>query len=101
MTRVEDPPAAERAGRLAQRDHLGVGGGIVAQLALVVSGADELAVLDDHGSDRHVIVLERPFSLAQGEAHEVLVSGEEMLCSPSRGRALALCRATFGRPMMS
>ena len=50
----------ERAGGLAQRDHLGVGGGVGADLALVVAGADHLAVPDDHRADRDVVVLERP-----------------------------------------
>ena len=33
--------------------------------------------MDDDGADRHVVVLERPLGLAQGEAHEVLVAREE------------------------
>ena len=37
---VEQPPAPERARRLADREHLGVGGRVLAQLALVVAAAD-------------------------------------------------------------
>jgi hypothetical protein len=54
-----------------------VGGRVLAQLALVVAGADDLAAVDEHRADRHVVVLERAFGLAQGEPHEVLVASEE------------------------
>ncbi len=99
MTVSSTPPAAERAGGLAQRDHLGVGGRVGAELALVVAGADHLAVVDDHGADRHVVVLERPRGLAQRQAHEVLVAREEV-----RGHwigALPSQRETFAASMMS
>src|SRR4051812_14101656 len=72
---VENPPGAERAGRLAQGDGLGVGGRVLAQLALVVPGADDLAGAHDDGADRHVVVLERALGLRDGEAHAVLVVG--------------------------
>ncbi len=58
--RVEHAPAAERAGGLSQRDDLGVGGRVLAQLALVVSGRDQLALVGHHGSDRHILVLGCP-----------------------------------------
>ena len=70
------------AGPLADRDQLGVRGRVRAQLALVVAGADHLAVVDQHGADRHVVVRQRAFRLAQGEPHEVLVAREESV----RGR---------------
>ena len=78
MTRVEDAPAAQRPGGLAQGDHLGVGGRVGAQLALVVAGADHLAAADDDGADRDVIVFGRPGRLTQSEAHEVLLAREEV-----------------------
>ena len=53
------PPAAERARGLAQRDHLGVRGRVLAQLALVVGRRDHLAVAHDDRADRHVLVFER------------------------------------------
>ncbi len=76
--RVQHPPAAERAGGFAQRDQLGVGGGIGPDLALVVPRTDDLAVLDDYRSDRDVVVIERTRSLAQSQAHEIFVAGEEV-----------------------
>ena len=75
---VEDPPAGHRPCRLAQGEYLGVGGGVTAQLALVVCGRDRLAVAYDHCSDRHVVVLERALGLPQREAHEVFVAWEEV-----------------------
>ncbi len=54
---------------------------VVALLALVVARADDLALVDHNRADRHVVVLERAFGLAQGEAHEVFVAGEEMIHS--------------------
>ena len=49
---------------LPECERLGVRGGVVAQFALVVSGADHLAVLDDHRPDRHVVVLQGALRLA-------------------------------------
>ena len=72
---MRQPP--RRSGRLAQGQHLGVRGGIGAQLALVARGRDHLPLADDHRADRDVVVLRRPLGLAQREAHEVLVAGEE------------------------
>ncbi len=64
--------------RLAQRQRLGVSGGVVAELALVVTGADHLTVPDDHRTDRDVVVVERALGLAQRQPHVVLVAGEEV-----------------------
>jgi hypothetical protein len=64
-------------GRLAQREDLGVGGRVAAQLALVARGGDHLARMHDHAADRHVVVLQRSLGLAQRQAHEVLVAREE------------------------
>ena len=55
-----------------------MGRGVVAELALIVCGADHLAVVDDHRPDRHVFVLERALRLAQREAHEVFVAWKEV-----------------------
>ena len=89
------------AGRLAQRDHLGVGGGVGADLALVVAGGDDLAVLDDHGADRDVIVVERAHRLAQREAHEVLVARKEARAHRSGNRRYRCGQGNFGRLIMS
>ena len=85
MTASRTRQLPQRPRRLAQRDHLGVGGGVRAQLALVVARADDLAVVDDHGPDRNVVVLGRALGLAQGEAHEVLVTGEEVAAQRRTG----------------
>src|ERR1700722_11483984 len=53
--------------------------GILAQLALVVRGGNQLAAMRHHRSDRHVLVLGGTLSLAQRQAHEVLVAWKEVL----------------------
>ena len=65
-----------RGGR-AQRDDLGVRRRVLAQLALVVAGADHLAAAHDDRADRHVVVVERPPRLAQRQPHELLVAREQ------------------------
>ncbi len=76
---VEHAPGANGLTGLAQRQHLGVRGRVVAQFALVVPGADDLAVFDDHRPDRDVVVLEGTLGLAQRKAHVVLVPREEVV----------------------
>ncbi len=76
--RVEHSPAPDSLRCVAQRDHLGVGCGVTAELALVVAESDDLAFLHDYGADRHVIVGERAVGLAEGQPHEVLIAGEEV-----------------------
>ena len=56
-----------------------MGGRVLAQLALVVADAGDLALAHDDRTDRHVVVIEGALGLAQREAHEVLVEGEEVL----------------------
>ena len=61
-------------GGLADREHLGVGAGVLEELALVVAGADEVAVgAEDHGADGHVVVRQGLLGLLDGEAHPGLV----------------------------
>ena len=60
-------------GGVAQRQHLGVGGGVAGELALVVAAGDDPAVDDDDGPDGHVAVLERGAGLLEGEAHQLVV----------------------------
>ena len=100
---VEHPPAAERPGGLAQRDDLGVGGGVLAQLALVVPGGDHLAVVDDHRADRDVVVVQRALGLAQGQAHEVVVAGNEARATVEVCEMMSVPFkwGNFGLPMMS
>ena len=56
-----------RRGRRLQREHLGVRGRVLAALALVVPGADHLALVDDDRADRDVVVRERPLRLGDRE----------------------------------
>ena len=60
-----DAPASEPRRGLAQSEHLGVGGRVAAQLALIRSRGDHLALVGDHAADRHVVVLERALRFAQ------------------------------------
>ena len=75
--RVEQSPGAEPRRRVAQGEHLGVGRRVAPELALVARRGQHLALVDEHGSDRHVIVFERPLGLPQGQPHEVLVARKE------------------------
>jgi hypothetical protein len=50
-----------------------VGDGVARQFAFVVAGGDHLAVVDDDGADRDVVVGERVACLVEGEAHVLLV----------------------------
>ena len=77
MTRIEQTPAARRTGGAAQGDDLGVGGGILAQLALVVARREQLSFTYDHRTDGHVLVFGCTFGLSQGEAHEVVIAWKE------------------------
>jgi hypothetical protein len=52
---------------------------IAPDLAFVVAQPDHLSVLNDHGTDRYVVVLQGKIGLAEREAHEVLVAGEEAM----------------------
>ena len=80
-------------GGLAQREDLGVRRRVLAQLALVVAGREDLAVAHDDRADRHVVVFQRALGLAQREAHEVLVAWEEAFAHRSRPRCLRQCLA--------
>ena len=53
---VAEPPGPEGGRRVAQRQDLGVGGGVEAQLPLVVAGGDDPAVDDGDGTDGDVAV---------------------------------------------
>ena len=54
---------------------------------------DHLAVVNEHRPDRHVVVLERPLRLAQGQAHEVLIEREEALADMRGERMQRRARA--------
>jgi hypothetical protein len=69
------PPAAQRLGGGADREDLGVGGGIAAQLPLVAGGGERHAVAGDDRADRDVAVPLRLAGALDREAHEALVRG--------------------------
>src|SRR4051812_26060651 len=93
---VEHAPRADRGRRLAERDRLGVRGRVLAQLALVSPGADDLAVADDDRADRHVVVVERAPGLGDGQAHPVLVvEGRHHRHDAPRRRILEAARGNF------
>ena len=64
--RRHDPRAC---GRVAQGQDLGVGGRVVAQLALVVAAGHHLAVDQHHRADGHVAVDQRGPGLLEGQRH--------------------------------
>ena len=74
---VRDAPAAEPPRRRAQREDLGVRRGVRAPLPLVAGRADYLPLAHHDRADRDVAVLGGALGLAQGQAHELLVAGEE------------------------
>src|SRR5205807_648882 len=98
--RVQDPPAAQGAGGVAQGDELGMRGGVGADLALVVAGADDLAVADDNRAHGDVVVIKGTLGLAQGQAHEVFVTGKETRAHRRRTLPLSvpLSWGNFRRP---
>lgn len=73
---IGQTPVAESLLRLAQGEHLGVGGGIAQGLDLVVGAGDDRAPLHDDGADRHFTGLESAPGLAQGLLHEKGVARE-------------------------
>ena len=95
--RVEQAPAAERTGRLAQREHLRMRRRVLAQLALVVGHRDNLAAMHDHSADRHVAVFKRVLGLTNGQAHEEVVAWKEALAH-RRHRSLPQCCARDAPP---
>src|SRR6202034_4454740 len=76
---------------LAQRDDLGMGRGVLSQLALVVRAGNELAVAHKHRANRHVVVFQRTLGLMQGHVHEVVVAWEEASAHRPCPRSLRQC----------
>ena len=61
-------------GGLADREHLGVGARVLEELALVVAGADELAVrAENHGADGDVVVRQGLLGLREREPHPAVL----------------------------
>jgi serine protease len=69
--RVREAPAAELGGGGADRQELGVGGRVAAQLALVASRRQELAAAVDRGADRDVAVGLGRAGMLEGNAHRL------------------------------
>ena len=86
---VAKPPAAQRRGRLAQHQHLGVRGGVVAALALVAGGRDDPALDGKHRPDRDLALLAGTARLLERQGHEgpVGVHLSRTVARPRCGRA--------------
>ena len=65
-----EAPIADEAGRLRDREDLGVGGGVVGGAGLVVGGCDDLAVVFDDCADRHLVLVPGFDRLIVGVGHE-------------------------------
>ena len=75
-------------GRVAQGEHLGVGRRVAGQLALVVPGGDDHAVVETTAPIGHVAVGERGAGLGEGERHRVDIGAIERIvgCGESTWR---------------
>jgi len=69
-------PITHGALGLGEGEHLGMGGGILQSLDLVPSSGDDLALMDDDGTDGHLVLIVSFSSLPEGLAHEVVVTVE-------------------------
>ena len=96
---VGESPVAGGLGRGAQREHLGVRGGVARELALVASRGDDSArAIDDDRADRHVARGGRLHRLGEREAHPLTVHRKLHAPLPSRDtRKLdsSLCESTL------
>lgn len=68
-----ESPRPQLPRRISQDEHLGVGGGILSRLPPVRSGCENLALSDEDGSNRNVVMLEGTPRLLQSESHEIFV----------------------------
>src|SRR5262245_57663773 len=65
-----EPPGLQRGGGLGDGDHLGVGGGILEQLALIVCLADDAALrIEEDSADGHLIFSGSQLRLIEGHLH--------------------------------
>jgi large subunit ribosomal protein L19 len=71
---VGEAPVAEDALGLGDGEHLGVGRRVLERLDLIASARDDAAFVNDDGADRHFLLLPSTMGLAQGFAHEVLIT---------------------------
>ncbi len=63
-------------GGLGDREHLGMGGGVLEQFHLVVGAGDDPVLAHNHGANRYLVGFEGDPGLAQGFLHEMIVAGE-------------------------
>ena len=73
-----EPPVADAGGGLSEREHLGVGGGIVGCFDGVVGRGDDLAAMLDHAADGHFVDAPGIDGLIVGEAHKKHVVAHEL-----------------------
>ena len=66
-------PRVERLGGLRDGDHFRMSRGIAKLLALVVRCRDDLILMDNNRSNRHLIFLRGRFGLLQSQSHIILV----------------------------
>lgn len=70
---IVEPPVPEGALGLGEREHFGMGGGVLERLDLVPSAANDIALMHDHGADGHFVLFRGLAGLPQRFAHEMLV----------------------------
>ena len=73
---IGESPVARGFLGLSERQHLGVGGGVIEQFDLIPSARNDAAVLNDDGTHGHFLGLISAHGQTQGFAHEVLVALE-------------------------
>lgn len=71
---VSQAPVAKAALSLSEGEHFGVGGGVFEGFHLVPGAGDDLAVVNDDGTDGHFVLGASTAGLAEGLAHEVGVA---------------------------
>ena len=67
---VDQPLAADVLGGLAERQDLGMGGGIAVGQGPVAGGGDDLVIADDHAADRNFARFSGIFGRFQRQIHE-------------------------------
>lgn len=70
---IEQTVVIEHSGAVAQRDDLGMGGGITGGDRLIPALGDNLAILDQHGADRDLASFLGPVGKHDCVAHEIRI----------------------------
>jgi serine protease len=91
-SRVREPPPPKRLGGGTNREDLGVGSGVGAQLALVAGGGERLAVAGNDGANRHVALALGLAGARNRQVHQLLVRGSGNLTLHTCG---SMCHYNF------